>query len=272
LAHFHPSVALFATRLLRREPMPSKPDLSLHTLIHFLDRFVYRNAKSSSVAPRGISIMQPLGGGDASGVILSARSGKSLAPVNTESFWKKRVEDVAADEVFFHKYFNQVGKAKAGREKPRDRGSQAKVGDADEDGSEDEIWRALVNSRPELEGSDEGDSDLEMEDCGDEDGLDSVEGDSDDEFERQSADGHDGSASEDIELDLGSGDDDELLGSDEDLPSDLDAIFKKELQTDQTEGLVDGDKPGPRKRKKLRHLPTFASVDDYAELLADEEE
>ncbi|KAI9766097.1 MAG: hypothetical protein M1840_006804 [Geoglossum simile] len=271
LAHFHPSVALFATRLLRREAMPSKPDLSLHTLIHFLDRFVYRNAKSSSVAPRGISIMQPLGGGDASGVILSARSSKSLAPVNTESFWKRKVEDVAADEVFFHKYFNQVGKAKSRREKSRDKGSQVEAGNTDEDGNEDEIWRALVNSRPELEGSDEGDSDFEMEDCGD-DELDSVGGDIDDVPERQSTDRHDGGDSEDIELDLGSGDDDALLGSDEDLPSDIDAVFKKELQTGQTEGLADGDKPGPRKRKKLRHLPTFASVDDYAELLADEEE
>lgn len=269
MAHFHPSVALFATRLLRHEAMPPKPDLSLHTLIHFLDRFVYRNAKSNSVAPRGISIMQPLDGGDSIGVLLSTRgSSRGLAPVNAEAFWKKRIETVAADEVFFHKYFNQVGKAKAAR--------KGKHGDKDSpeenvrpDGNEDEIWRALVDSRPELEGSDEGDSDLEIEDFG-EDELDTM-GESDYSSEHQGTDERDGDADEDVGLDLRS-DDDELIGSDEDLPSDLGAIFEKEVQTNQKEGLVGNDILRPQKRKKLRHLPTFASVDDYAEMLADEDE
>ncbi|KAI9775464.1 MAG: hypothetical protein M1839_001081 [Geoglossum umbratile] len=268
LAHFHPSVALFTARLLRHETMPSKPDLSLHTLIHFLDRFVYRNAKSASVAPRGISIMQPLGGGDSSGILLSARgNSKGLAPVNGEQFWKKRIENVAADEVFFHKYFNQVGKAKAtGREMRYGKGSQAEVGNAGEDGNEDEIWRALVDSRPELEGSDEGDNGFGVESCEDNDELDSAAG--------ESADERDEDVEEDTELGLGSsdGDGDALFGSDEDLPSDLDSVFEGELRENQNEGLVDNNSTRPPKRRKLRHLPTFASVDDYADLLADEEE
>ncbi|KAH0545000.1 hypothetical protein FGG08_000926 [Glutinoglossum americanum] len=281
LAHFHPSVALFATRLLRHEGMPSKPDLSLHTLIHFLDRFVYRNAKSNSVAPRGASIMQPLGSSDSgillsargssdSGILLSARgSSKALTPVNVEAFWKKKVETVAVDEVFFHKYFNQVGKGNAyGREKLRRKGSQ--VENVEEGGDEDEVWRALVDSRPELEGSDEGDSDLGMEDLSEDDELDVV-AESDDSLKRQGSDGHNGDAGEDVGLDLGS-EDDALIGSDEDVPSGLDDVFEKELQTNQHEVLAGNDNFRPQKRKKLRHLPTFASVDDYAEMLSDEDE
>ncbi|KAH0561948.1 hypothetical protein GP486_003344 [Trichoglossum hirsutum] len=272
LAHFHPSVALFATRLLRHEVMPSKPDLSLHTLIHFLDRFVYRNAKSNSAAPRGISIMQPLGSGDSSGVLLSARGiSRGLAPLNSEAFWKKGIETVAADEVFFHKYFNQVGKAKAaGREKGKHRDKESPVGNARTDGNEDEIWRALVDSRPELEGSDEGDSGFEVEDFGEDDELDAM-GESGYSSEGQSTYEHDEDADEDTGLDLRS-DDDALIGSDEDIPSNLGAIFEKEVRTNQKEGLADNDIVRPQKRKKLRHLPTFASVDDYAEMLADEDE
>ncbi|KAI4086360.1 MAG: hypothetical protein L6R37_008421 [Teloschistes peruensis] len=59
LKHYHPSVSLFAARLLTHDAMPPKTDLSSHTLIHFLDRFVYRNPKSTTAA-RGASIMQPI--------------------------------------------------------------------------------------------------------------------------------------------------------------------------------------------------------------------
>jgi ribosome biogenesis protein MAK21 len=39
LAHFHPSVSVGAERVLGHVVVPGKPDLELHTLIHFLDRF-----------------------------------------------------------------------------------------------------------------------------------------------------------------------------------------------------------------------------------------
>jgi ribosome biogenesis protein MAK21 len=92
--------------------MSGKPDLTIHTLSHFLDRFVYRTPKTTP-GMRGSSIMQPLAGGDTSGLLVtSARSGKPQEAVNSESFWQKKTEDIAAEDVFFHDYFNRLGKDK----------------------------------------------------------------------------------------------------------------------------------------------------------------
>ncbi|KAI9722336.1 MAG: hypothetical protein M1812_001808 [Candelaria pacifica] len=271
LAHFHPSVVLFASSLMHQGSMPAKPDLSLHTLIHFLDRFVYRNAKSNAGGPRGSSIMQPLTGGDSRGLLLSTRqSGKLRPSVNSEVFWSKKSEDVAPDEVFFHNYFNQVGKGKSVIQKKRLEKTSESIEDTGEAEDEDEIWKALVESRPELEGSDEGDSNIEMEDL-----------DSNDEFSKLDRTGIPEEVSEqgdatdqgsDDSLGIDPSDDDAILGSDDEVPFDLEKSFMNELETQ-----VGTPKPDPRedsismkKRRKLKHLPTFASVDDYAEMLAEE--
>ncbi|KAL9028943.1 MAG: hypothetical protein Q9196_002749, partial [Gyalolechia fulgens] len=97
--------------------MPPKPDLASHTLIHFLDRFVYRNPKTTTSA-RGASIMQPLTSSSAFDapnhqnklLLSSAPSFKERVkqPVNSEAFRKQEADKVAADEVFFHKYFSAV--------------------------------------------------------------------------------------------------------------------------------------------------------------------
>ncbi|KAI9827552.1 MAG: hypothetical protein M1832_004902 [Thelocarpon impressellum] len=280
LAHFHPSVSLFASRLLQGEGMPAKPDLSLHTLIHFLDRFVYRNAKSMS-GPRGSSVMQPLAGEDNSGMLLSSRnSSKARAPLNSEGFWSRKAEDVSVDEVFFHKYFNQVGKgaaAAAAKKKRKSQRGEGSEGDEDDE-QEDEIWKALVNSRPELEGGDEGDSDLdgdldmESGDSDDDAGVD-IEGIEDDEDNGKNVAraGDDPSGSEDDELELGGDEEGALFDSEEDVPSDLDTAFRKELEASEVLPTTRQEAKG-KKRRKLKHLPTFASVDDYAEMLAGDEE
>ena len=157
---------MFASRLLNDDKMPPKPDLASHTLTHFLDRFVYRNAKASAGGPRGSSIMQPLAGGDNKGILLSNRSTQGgQQPVNSEAFWRKKAEDVAVDEVFFHTYFNQIGKGKQAAGK---KNAAKTAEDSDnEDENEDEIWQALVDSRPEVEGPSDDDSDLEMLDLDD---------------------------------------------------------------------------------------------------------
>ncbi|KAI9850208.1 MAG: hypothetical protein M1838_005978 [Thelocarpon superellum] len=272
LSHFHPSVTLFASRLLQGQTMPPKPDLSLHTMIHFLDRFVYRNAKSLS-SPRGTSIMQPLAGEDNRGMLLSSRDrSRARAPLNNEKFWAKRADDIAVDEVFFHKYFNQVGKggskaAKKRKEKGRD---EAADGQAEEEEDNDaEIWEALVQSRPELEGSEDGDSDVDLDDMLQDD-EDEDEDDDEDEDEADEAD--DG---EEENLALWS-DGDALLQSDDEIAPGMDAAFQEELEEGNLAGVPPTDDAksvsGKGKRRKLKHLPTFASVDDYAEMLAGDDD
>ncbi len=280
LDHFHPSVKLFASRLLLNEPKPPKPDLSLHTLIHFLDRFVYRNVKSNP-ALRGASVMQPLHGDNVHGVLLQNRdSGKAQAPLNTAEFLAKKVEDVSVDEVFFHKYFAQVegrrghsGRSSKKKSKPR-AGSDDDDDDEEAEEDDDEIWKAIVGSKPEVDGGDDDDEgpDLDESDSADED-LDMSDdddlpvGDDDNDMSANSGEGS-------------------LVEYHEDSEGDEDAIA---VNADGV--LAAGDEPdslgvtskrgqpssGPEtsrraKRRKLKELPVFASVDEYAEMLASEEE
>ena len=269
LTHYHPSVSLFANRLLSHAPMPPKPDLSLNTLIHFLDRFVYRNPKATSTA-KGASVMQ---GGDSTALLVSRYSEKdrSRAPVNSEAFWKMESEKIGADEVFFHKYFNTLGR---GKEKTRKKREERRKGEeaSESEGDEKEIWKAFVDSRPEVEGGSDGgifsDDDIDMEDLED-----------DDEDLGEAGEGlADPDEREDGSLVLGNEDDETLLDSEAEIPSELEdaAFFGRELQsnkrkTEQKEDREQGEKRS-KKRRRLKSLPTFASADNYAKMLGDEDE
>ncbi|KAH8808381.1 CBF/Mak21 family-domain-containing protein [Xylogone sp. PMI_703] len=248
--HFHPSVSLFASNLLSNDKAPPKPDLASHTLSHFLDKFVYRNAKTSAAAPRGTSIMQPLAGGDNSGVLLSSRTPTtSQQPLNSTSFWRKNVEDVSVEDVFFHKYFTQIGKAKeatSGKKTAKRDGKELESGEDDED--EDEIWQALVESRPEIEGDSEDGSDMEMLDLEDSDisDLESMAGDS--------------------ELEPGS-DEDEVPFIDDGSEESENELFEKESGARESETAEEKNTGSKERRKMLRSLPTFASAEDYEAML-----
>ena len=69
------------------------------------------------------------------------------------------------------------------------------------------------------------------------------------------------------EFDMDVSDDEAFLDSDEDLPSDME-LGGVELPVEEPE---DDGKSKKQKRRKLKHLPTFASADDYAALLEDED-
>ncbi|KAL9595138.1 MAG: hypothetical protein Q9219_006626 [cf. Caloplaca sp. 3 TL-2023] len=304
LNHYHPSVSLFATKLLTHAPMPSKPDLASHTLIHFLDRFVYRNPKTN-VQARGTSIMQPLSSSaldnnydrNRSNLLLSSAPSfrdRIKQPVNSEAFWKQEADKVAADEVFFHRYFGMVGR---GREKARGRkerrNKKNKVsGGGVEDGSEDEeeeeeeeeIWKALVESRPEVEGEEEDDDDDDDEGAFEAEDID-MEEEEEEDGENGPAptlgSGNDDNNDDDDAAmpDFLQGDDASLLASEDDVPTHLQAVFEKEVQTERADGrglqvTEKEKKKGSRreKRMKLKHLPVFAEADEYAGVLEGEGE
>ncbi|KAJ5880910.1 Ribosome biogenesis protein NOC1 [Penicillium subrubescens] len=308
ISHFHPSVSVNASRLLDHEVMSGKPDMTIHTLTHFLDRFVYRTPKANATS-RGTSIMQPLAGGEASDRLVDAgKSASQGQPLNSENFWKKKADEVAAEDVFFHEYFNRVNKDK----------TKAKKGKGDEDATErdedaaglsdneSEIWKALVDSRPELEADDDDDDDLDMDDLDsefdeDEDEEDEEAAGSDDEVifndesdvpsdedmdeasdfgmeeevappvskkaakkeTKKAAKVEKEEDSDDFDMDVS--DDEAFFNSDDDLPSDM------ELGGVELEPKAEAS-DNKKKRRKLKHLPTFASADDYAALLADEDE
>ncbi len=141
LHHYHPTISLHARQLLTSSPLTGSPDLSLNTLSHFLDRFVYKNPKKSK--PKGSSAMQPSldNASSAHGVTLikgeAAHGGE--VPVNDERFWKRRAEDVPVDEAFFHAYF--VRKSEKERQKAAKVAKRRKGGEdeSDEDLEEEEV-------------------------------------------------------------------------------------------------------------------------------------
>lgn len=271
-AHYHPSVHVLASRIVNQELIKEKPDPTLYTLMNFLDKFSFRNAKAKSQAVHGSSIMQPMSGtSKAADYLITARDGdRTHDPMNSEQFWRKKVDDVRVDEVFFHTYFEKAGKAKQADLKAKKK--KRKEGSEDESG-EDEIWQALVKSRPDVEGDggdDEGFSDIDMEDM-------------------MSEDDEDGGVNMDegVELNLGSDDNDAEAGhaaaEDEDDFENFDLDDEEGFMDDEDDIPVelhvngdaegDGDKDGKKsKKKKLKHLPTFASAEDYAKLIGDDSE
>jgi ribosome biogenesis protein MAK21 len=272
-AHYHPSVHVLANRIINQEPIKEKPDPTIYTLMNFLDKFSFRNAKTKSQAVHGTSIMQPMSGtSKAADYLITARDGdRTHDPVNSEQFWRKKVDDVRVDEVFFHTYFEKAGRAKQADKKAKKKNKKA---DSDDESGEDEIWQALVKSRPDVEGDggdDEGFSDIDMEDMmsDDEDGGVGMD--------------------EGVELNLGSDDDDEAGGV-EIADHDEDDDFEN-FDLDDEDGFMDDDDEVPvdmdmgddadgdddkgdkkKKKRKLKHLPTFASAEDYAKLIGDDSE
>ncbi|KHJ31664.1 putative arm repeat-containing protein [Erysiphe necator] len=245
--HFHPSVSLFARRLLSGEKMPPKPHLPSHSLSSFLDRFVYRNAKTAALKSKGNSIMQPLAGADGKTIFLSHKAvGVNQQPLNSETFWRQKIEDVAADEVFFHKYFSEIKNSKQATRKTVK--SKAKISDGESDDGEDEIWQALVKSNPEIEGQDSDSETAMFDDSHSESSMENL--DTDDDLENE------GSIVSQLsfvdEYSNGSG-------------VEIGANNVSEQTSDPKD-----DVKTSSKRKRTRDLPLFASVNDYASLLNDE--
>lgn len=209
--------------------------------------------------------MQPLAGGDSRGILLSSRNGnRSLEPLNTEKFWHKNAEDVAVDEVFFHKYFSHIGKSKQVSVKKGLTSRATEDSDKEDDENEDEIWQALVDSRPEVEGPSDEDTDMEMLDLDDSDlSVDDLEDESEEDASVSQEARDEESESDEIDEDLISG---------SDVEADVDDLFERELRP-RTEKPGNADiQSSKEKRRKLKSLPTFASAEDYAEMLDNDED
>ncbi|KAI9314436.1 CBF/Mak21 family-domain-containing protein [Dichotomocladium elegans] len=183
--HYHPSVAKYAEMLFNGEKFGAQPDMHHYTLIHFLDRFVYRNPKKS-VTTRGQSIMQPLPGRQDGGILKTRGNAQDrmAKPVNSEEFWRKKIEDVPVDEIFFHKYFKQKrsGEDLDGTTKKKQKTDQ----DAESDVDEDEVWRAMMSSIPGgLDGIDDADPDDDDEEFDDDEMRALLENEDDDDDEEE---------------------------------------------------------------------------------------
>lgn len=283
--HFHPAVALYAQGLCGESSVKNliKPDLDLHTLSHFLDRFVYRNPKQKVVA-KGGSIMQPMAAVDPAGSIVMAGSGVGVQPVNAYNWDNVNLSQVNVEDRFFYHYF--TSKKETGQKKKPEKSAN---GD-DEEVDEDEIWQAIMKSNPEMDGEDDelSDGDLSMDDYDEDEDDDSdlealnealsddeedisegaiEEGDVDSELEDEEQE-NDDDREEDDDLSLGDLDDEDLIDSDEEVSDDDDHNTTSKNSSKR----IAEPESKRSKRRKLKDLPVFASADDYAQYLQSEEE
>jgi ribosome biogenesis protein MAK21 len=271
-AHYHPSVHVLASKIVHQELIKEKPDPTIYTLMNFLDKFSFRNAKTKAQGVHGSSIMQPMSGtSKAADYLITSREGdRTHDPLNSESFWRKKVDDVRDDEVFFHTYFEKAGKAKAADKKAKKK-SKKDADDSDDESGEDEIWKALVKSRPEVEGDGlDDDIDIDMDDMMSDsdaeggvtmdDGVELNLGSDDEEPEAPTPADDEDDDFENFDLD----DEDGFMDDEDDIPVDLDM--------GDEEGDDDAKDGRKKKKRKLKQLPTFASAEDYAKLIGDDSE
>lgn len=208
--------------------------------------------------------MQPLRATKDTGDIWLGSRGASAGTtqVNSAAFWKKKVEDVAAEDVFFHKYFQDVAK----EPKPAKPSAGAAEGDEDDEKEEDEIWKALVSTHPDGEGDIDG-SDVGFDDFDDEEMASLDDDESDGGVDIEGTDDEEQPQDDDDDEDDGL---DELIAMDDEDEDDEEDSEEEEGE-EQPKEQSRGQKEKAR-RKMLRNLPTFASVDDYAAMLANEED
>ncbi|KZO91957.1 CBF-domain-containing protein [Calocera viscosa TUFC12733] len=297
LRHFHPSVSLHTRQLADNQQITATADLGLNTIMHFLDRFVYRNPKKPK--PKGASAMQPaITGPEKPGMVRLTKGFQGdVGTVNDPSFWSQKAASIPVDQLFFHQYFAQksgrrqakLDKVSKRRKGEKDTDSQALSGgeleepdDGTADGereegnasesSEDEaeIWKAIKTSVPgfdaEMDESDIDDMDDDMRDISD---LSTDDSDEEDE-ERD--------VGEKQDLTKSGLDDDNIPVVESDNEDDDFPTFEDEeadlvdMEDEVNEPAVGGKRKasgghGMGKRRKLRQLPTFATYEDYQDMI-----
>jgi len=115
--------------------------------------------------------MQPSAVSDKSGMLVNNKGARSLEEgsggyVNSESFWRMKVENVPVDQLFFHRFF--AGRL-SGKGKGKKGGNSQEEGGSDADGKESEAEDEVS----EVEEESEEESVVEDEDEGDDDGSES---------------------------------------------------------------------------------------------------
>lgn len=269
LHHFHPTVAIYAQLLVDGTPQP-KPDLGLYTLLHFLDRFVYRNAKQKTTT-KGLSIMQPLGGAHTGSLLVRATNVDTRElPANAEDWLARRAKDIKPDEKFFHLYFtSKQNKIRKQGEKEVEETEEMEDGD---------VWDALVKSRPEVEeGSDDEGFSFDEEDFSEEEeeSEEAEEAQEAEEAEESEEAEEAATAADDAGSDAFSDDADDADDASA-SDSDIFGINSDEYDSDAAPAAkkrkAEADKADANDKKKLKALPVFADADDYSQYLQSDDE
>ncbi|KAI0278455.1 CBF/Mak21 family-domain-containing protein [Russula brevipes] len=277
LHHAHPTVALLARQLLSNEALTSSPDLTLYTLSHFLDRFVYKNPKKP--AARGTSAMQPSTFGVAGGV-RRVRAEVQEIPLNIDGWWRR-----GEAGVFFQRYFSQkhgreqARAAKVDKRKVKDEDTDTKSHDAIEGGNSSEnsdeeeaaIWKAMKASMQRTDINDDGDVEHSIVDS-DPDEYASVDTEGDQEGPSEAEDYSSAQWESDDGFSFGEASDaDDLMDLDPEVPVALEQPGSVTLGSSTFSGGIKRKRNGPGKGDvptRNKRPPTR----DYAQMIEDDPE
>ena len=245
LNHFHPAVAAAAASILDERKVMAKPDIEHHTLIRFLDKLSYRAPKTTQPG-HGTSIMQaPTSTSGRLDGSLGSRQALRNEAVNSSHFKNQKLGGVAVEDVFFHEYFSHS------HQPARETTRNARGSPVSSDGDR-EIWEALESAEGDgITASDQSEAnDVFMDDAATSDFSDS-------------GDGILGDLGSDASSDLSSlGDEHQEDAFDSPVPA---------LEVDKEPAArVRADRKS--RRKALKNLPIFASADDYADMLGNDEQ
>lgn len=225
--------------------------------------------------------MQPLFGGASTKDSYLVKASDLIldqTPANAENWLEKKIEDIKPEDRFFYQYFSTKRNAM----------KQGKAGGNDDESEnemdEEDIWSALVKSRPDVEGDDDDDVDFGEEDfmsMDSESDLDSDNGDSSATDSENESEGSMVSANSHEDEDFGEGVEAGFAGfseSDSESGQESEKSSRKRTVDEDPSETKSENEPGLSKKKrrsnrqKLKDLPLFASADEYAEYMKSDDE
>ncbi|KAF8384819.1 hypothetical protein PRIPAC_73961 [Pristionchus pacificus] len=248
--HFHPSIVVFAQTLIQGKTINYGADpLEDFTTISFLDRFVYRNPKTT-VSSKGVLGVQKKG---AVGV-------KALA-ISSKEYLSKSLHEIPADERFLYRFATLNFAAKMDRKKEDDYDDDAASVNSDE------FERVMERFEPG-EANDNFDIDFGKEFSSEKQKkkstkrkISDVDGDENDEENEDGEDDADGWSDEDLE-DL---DEDEEEEDDDDDNEDEEMEEDEDDEDIEIEGEESDDDYGMVNSKKGKRMDSDESDEDYGE-------
>lgn len=118
--------------------------------------------------------MQPAAASDKSGMVVKGE-GEAGVMVNSEAFWRKKIEDVPVEMMFFHQYFAEKLKRKEKRGKDKEKSTKGSdFGESESEGEEEED-EGVEDSNEDNSGSENEDEDADPDAAEDDEDSDPEE-------------------------------------------------------------------------------------------------
>ncbi|XP_026324553.1 CCAAT/enhancer-binding protein zeta isoform X2 [Hyposmocoma kahamanoa] len=267
--HFHPTVKLFADKLLNEQIIQYSGDpLKDFAGIRFLDRFVFKNPKKRTEASQNDGDLKKVKGSHPKFAVRKNYAAKGLKsiPVNSASYLNEDASKIPVDEKFLYDFLQ----------------NRRNADDSDEDSDQDSVTSEDFEKYLDtVTGSAaQGDSDDELDYLADmeatkqkrpkkksDDDNDQLDSDVDGDEINEAGSDHDDEGGSDGDLDISADEDEPQLSGDED------ELLLQDSDDDDDQIEVPGKKGKGKTKLKLKGKDDlgslFASAEEFSTLLED---